>query len=299
MSKVLITGWNSFTGFYVRKALTEKNYKVVGYCRTNSNENEQDVFKGDLLSFEQVERAVKASQPDYIIHLAGISSVEHKSKLELYNTNLIGTLNLLEATRLHCKKLKHIIIASSANIYGNENEGIIYENAEVNPVNEYAASKAALELAIMPYHKLLPITVVRPFNYTGVGQSDKFLIPKIVNHFAKRISTLELGNIDIARDFSDVRDIASYYTRLVGNEAAVGEVYNLCSGVSTSLAEVLQHLESISGFKPKIIKNELFVRQNDVKSLWGDNTKLMSCIGESRKYDFLNTLHWMYRNNIE
>ncbi|TPV55133.1 NAD-dependent epimerase/dehydratase family protein [Aestuariibacter sp. GS-14] len=293
MKKVLVTGLDSFTGYYVNELLVSAGYDVFGYCRQNPN-NDAQIIQGDLLSPDRLEAAVKQVQPNFVIHLAAVSSVQHSDKLDIYRTNVIGTLNLLEAIKKAKVGITKIILASSANIYGNKTEGMISESHPAEPVNEYAASKAAMEMAIKPYAMQLPITVVRPFNYTGVSQSRNFLIPKIVSHFVEKKSVLELGNIDVSRDFSDVRDISQYYVGLLENEEAIGKIFNLCSGVSHKLADVIGYLESISGHRPEIKINQDFVRKNDVKVLLGDNTILLKTIHKKPNYTLMNTLEWMY-----
>ena len=99
-------------------------------------------------------------------------------------------------------------MASSANVYGNSTLEVLEETAVTQPANGYAVSKLAMEYVAKTYMARLGIVITRPFNYTGVGQEPRYLIPKIVNHFQDRALHIELGNIDVARDFSDVRDIA-------------------------------------------------------------------------------------------
>lgn len=298
MKKVLVTGLDSFTGHYIHNALTDDGYDVFGFCRKNLK-NAKNITIGELSNTESIRASVMEVRPDYVIHLAAVSSVQHDDKLDIYRTNVMGTLNLLEAIKSSGLEVEQVVVASSANIYGNKSEGMIEENHPAKPVNEYAASKAAMELAVKPYGFHLPITIVRPFNYTGVLQSNSFLIPKIVSHFAGRKTVLELGNTDISRDFSDVRDIASYYSSLLGNEKSVGKTINFCSGESLSLDQVLSYLSEIANFSPEIKINPAFVRENDVKALWGDNTLLTETTGKTRRFTFIETLQWMYDFSIK
>jgi len=111
----------------------------------------------------------------------------------------------------------------------------------------------------------LPITLVRPFNYTGVGQSENFLIPKIVAHFQQKAKTIELGNTDVARDFSDVRDVARAYAAIVA-KVPVGQVVNVCSGVAYTLGDVLALMAEIAGYTIEVRVNPAFVRSNEVEA---------------------------------
>lgn len=295
MKKVLVTGLDSFTGHYILNALTDDGYEVFGFCRKNLK-NAENIILGELSNIESIRASILEVRPDYVIHLAAVSSVQHDDKLDIYRTNVMGTLNLLEAIKSSGHNVEQVVIASSANIYGNRSEGMIDEDHPIKPVNEYAASKAAMELAVKPYGFYLPITIVRPFNYTGVLQSNRFLIPKIVSHFAQRKTVLELGNTDISRDFSDVRDIANYYSSLLGNEKSIGKTINFCSGESLSLDQILSYLSKIANFSPEIKINPAFVRKNDVKALWGDNSLLKKTVGECRRFEFFDTLEWMFEH---
>ena len=130
----------------------------------------------------------------------------------------------------------------------------------------------------------LPIVITRPFNYTGVGQAPQFLLPKIVGHFRRGEKVIELGNIDVERDFSDVRFLTQAYCRLLEN-APAGEVFNVCSGAVFSLKEVLAMIAEIAGYEIEVRVNPAFVRNNEVKRLEGSNRKLLAAVGES--YNFV------------
>jgi nucleoside-diphosphate-sugar epimerase len=140
----------------------------------------------------------------------------------------------------------------------------------------------------------LPIVISRPFNYTGVGQSRSFLLPKLVDHFARRLAQVELGNIDVYRDFSDVRTVANAYARLLAAGDA-GEVYNVCSGVTYSIQDILLLLADLAGYSIEVHVNPAFVRANEVKRLVGSNRKLSTAIGGLQPIPLADTLQWMYR----
>ena len=117
--------------------------------------------------------------------------------------------------------------------------GTLDETTPPAPSNDYAVSKLAMEYMARLYESRLPIVITRPFNTIGVGQSDSFLIPKIISHTRKRATLIELGNLDVARDFSDVRIVVQLYQRLLDTPAAVGQTFNVCSGKAWTLNEVL------------------------------------------------------------
>ncbi|WET42748.1 GDP-mannose 4,6-dehydratase [Citrobacter enshiensis] len=134
------------------------------------------------------------------------------------------------------------MLASSANVYGNGTAGKLSESTVVNPANDYAVSKLAMEYMSHLWMDKLPIFITRPFNYTGVGQTDNFLLPKIVKHFKAKSPTIELGNIDVWRDFTDVRALSKAYVKLL-HAKPFGEVINICSGRTYSLRKVIELCE--------------------------------------------------------
>jgi len=144
-------------------------------------------------------------------------------------------------------------------------------------------------------HKL-PISIVRPFNYTGVGQSEDFLIPKIVAHFRAKAPEISLGNTNVARDFGDVRTVVGAYADLL-EKAVVGETLNICTGLSTSLDDVLRMCGALSGHKIVVKINPDFVRENEVKTLTGDKTRLEALLGSVSGPSFEDTLAWMLVEN--
>ncbi len=126
----------------------------------------------------------------------------------IYAINTFGPQYILDACLKLKKSPKRIILASSSTIYGPQGNERLNEHSLVNPTNHYACSKWAMEQIAATYADRLNITITRPFNYTGVGQDIKFLVPKIISHFKQKAATIKLGNIDVWRDFSDVRWIA-------------------------------------------------------------------------------------------
>ena len=138
----------------------------------------------------------------------------------------------------------------------------------------------------------LGIVITRPFNYTGVGQSNRFLIPKIVEHFNARAPVIELGNIDVARDFSDVRDVAMTY-RCLSERAPLGKVINICSGKAISLQECLTIASQLAGHDIQVDINSAFIRENEVRRLSGDRTKIDTLVGQDSLHNFEDTLGWM------
>lgn len=167
--KLLLTGASGFTGRHFRSMALNAGYDVVA-------------FKGELTSFEQVFSAVQDIRPDVVLHLGGIGFVADPDSSKFYAVNTIGTANLLDAIAATYFSPKKIVIASSANIYGNCVQSPVSEIEKSNPTNHYANSKVAMENVVNFYKDKLPIIVARPFNYTGPYQSFNFLIPKLVSN---------------------------------------------------------------------------------------------------------------------
>lgn len=232
-------------------------------------------------------------RPDYIVHLAGIAFVAHGDLAEMYRTNVLGTRAVLEASSTAAAPPRAVLVASSANVYGNSSEGTLTEDAPVRPANDYAITKVAVEHLAAIYAARLPVIVARPFNYTGVGQSDAFLIPKIVSYIKRRAPVIELGNLDVARDFSDVRAVVDAYLRLIETPAAVGETFNVCSGEAASLRDVIAMACRIAGHEIEVRVNPAFVRANEVKLLQGSREKLERVIGPLAMPPLEDTLRWM------
>jgi nucleoside-diphosphate-sugar epimerase len=294
MKKTLITGVTGFTGHYLAKELAAYNYQIVGLTHSVNRSLPSGVSKlhvVDLLNANSLNEILKQEKPDVVIHLAAISFVAHSDVEAIYRTNVVGTRNLLQAIA-QISNIEHVLLASSANVYGNSAAEIITENVLPKPTNDYAVSKLAMEQMAALWTDRIPITIVRPFNYTGAGQSEQFLIPKIVKHFARKASQLELGNIDVERDFSDVRAVVNAYRCLL-QLPGTGKIYNICSGQGYTLMQVIAMMEELSGFRPEICINPAFVRTNEVKRLIGDNQRLKQAINEYYSIELKDTLAWM------
>lgn len=281
MSTVLLTGASGFTGQYMEQAL-------------KSQGNVVHALQGSLLDVEPVQEQVLRTQPDWVIHLAAISSVAHHDQEAFYKVNVFGTLNLLEALTKLKKLPQKVLIASSANVYGMPNVDIIDESICPKPVNHYACSKLAMEHLIHNYFDQIPIIITRPFNYTGIGQKTNFLIPKLVEHFALRRPTLQLGALNISRDFSDVSDVVRSYQALLESDHH-SEIVNICSGKSVTLTYIIQILEQLTGYSPKIEIQPSLVRKNDITKLCGSNLKLKSMINASTFKSIAETLQNMLK----
>jgi len=295
MSRVLITGVDGFTGRHLTTVLAGQGHEVIGISHrpvTNPVEGLAQSHVCDLTDAQGLNDIVAQSEPDKVAHLAAIAFVSHGVVEDIYRTNIVGTRNLLEALSA-VGGVDAVLLASSANIYGNRVSGAINEGVAPDPVNDYAVSKVAMEYVAQLYREKLPIVIARPFNYTGVGQAINFVIPKIIDHVRRKAAQIELGNLDVARDFSDVRDVVMAYGVLLSRPEAVGQVFNICSGEAQSLRDVIERVKDISGHDFDVTVNPAFVRENEVKMLWGDRARIEALSGQSPQYAMRDTLVWM------
>ena len=296
--RVLVTGLEGFTGRYVAAQLRGAGYEVCGLAHAASPSGAGQHAAVDLLDAAAVQDAVAQIRPQAVIHLAAIAFVAHGDVEAIYRTNIVGTRNLLAGLAELPVPPSAVVLASSANVYGNARgcEGLLDESTPAAPANDYEVSKLAMEYVARTWAARLPLVVTRPFNYTGVGQGSSFLIPKIVEHFRRGERRIELGNLDVWREFMDVRAVAWVYRRLLETRSA-SDTFNVCTGASYSLREVLETMAQIAGYSIQVRVNPAFVRVNEVRRLAGNPACLQARVGELPHYALTQTLHWMYHDN--
>lgn len=280
--RILVTGADGFTGKYFSAEAVSNGHEVIA-------------LQANLNDVESLNQEVLNAAPDAVVHLAAISFVGHDDDEDFYRVNVIGTINLLKALTQPALKKARVLIASSANIYGTPDVETIDENVKPAPVNHYAASKLAMEFMVKTYFDKLPVVITRPFNYTGIGQADSFLIPKIVNHFKRGEKVVELGNLDVSRDFFDVRDVAAAYVKLIESNVS-STILNICSGRAIALREVIQKMNLIAGYEIEVRVNPAYVRANEMPCLRGNDSYLRDLINFLPKYTFDDTLKSMFEN---
>ncbi|WP_297523415.1 GDP-mannose 4,6-dehydratase [Thermococcus sp.] len=268
--RVLIVGIDSFTGKHLSSHLENEGYDVYG---TALNDEGGKTLVWNILESERFPEILKAVAPHYVIHLAGISFVTHGNAEDFYRVNTLATERMLQALARYHGNLHKIILASSAAVYGNQGVEVLEESLCPAPTNHYGASKLAIEHLASTYRERLPLLLVRPFNYTGPGQSTTFLIPKIVDHFRRAAPTISLGNIDVIREFNDVRYVAEIYARLLRSDAR-GIPVNLCSGRGVSIREILDIMQRISGREIEVEIDPDLIRKNEIKRLVGSTERL-------------------------
>ena len=183
--RVLVTGSEGFTGRYVCNEFARAGWEVWGAGVQPKPDNPR-YLNINLLQPETLRLIGERAQPHVVVHLAASAFVAEADPTVFYTVNLLGTRHLLEELSTATTPPSCTILASSANVYGNSTLEVLDETAATHPTNDYAVSKLAMEYLAKTYMARLGIVITRPFNYTGVGQEPRYLIPKIVSHFKRK-----------------------------------------------------------------------------------------------------------------
>jgi len=305
--KVLITGITGFVGSHLADyALTKENVEVYGTIRWRSKTENIEHIKDklhlvqcNLNDASSVNDLIADIKPDKIFHLAAQSFVptSWNSPAETLTSNIIGELNIFEAIR-RAKINPWMQIAGSSEEYGMvyPEETPIKETNPLRPLSPYGVSKVGQDLLAYQYYMSYKLNVVRTraFNHTGPRRGDVF----VCSDFAKQIVEIEkgkkkpvilVGNLDAQRDFTDVRDIVKAYW-LVLEKCEHGDVYNICTGKSYKISEVLNMLIGLSKTKIEVGKDSAKMRPSDVPYLGGDSAKFREATGWKQEIPFEKTM---------
>jgi nucleoside-diphosphate-sugar epimerase len=289
--RVLVTGGNGFTGRALVGRLREAGYEVLSLSHDAAGPN---TLKADLCDFDGLVRSFTDLNPNVVVHLAGIAAPSHDKVGEIYNANVVGTANLFAALLAKKVEPRLIVVASSAQVYGAANaDKPLTEDSPIEPNNHYAVSKRAAEDVAGLYSRHFPITITRPFNYTGPGQSPVFIVPKVVQHYAERRTEIRVGNLDIFRDISDIRRVVEAYVRLIARTIEPTTV-NICSGRAVHLADIFKIMEEVSGHAIKVVVDPSFFRTDDPRVIVGSSLRLEAMVGALPNPEFRETLVRMY-----
>jgi GDP-4-dehydro-6-deoxy-D-mannose reductase len=293
--KALITGISGFVGKYLAECLLDKGFEVYGIDRTNSNVKGCKVESCDVLNKEKLAAIINKTRPDFIFHLAALSSVKRSfaNAEATKKISIVGTKNLFEAV-VSTKISPVILVVSSLQVYGSQDNLPITEDAPLRPESPYAESKVEQEKLCREYFKKgLKIIVSRSFNHTGPGQKAEFVWPSFAKQIAEieagKAAEMKVGNLNIERDFSDVRDIAKAYLLAV-QKCIPGEIYNICSGKAYNIGKMLEVLKSYSSVEVKVSADTKRMRKVDVPVLYGDNSKFAKATGWKPEIEFEKTL---------
>lgn len=299
--RALVTGAAGFAGSHLAELLLSRGMEVHGLVMPGvSLDNLQEIRAGapspdrlrvrevDIVDAEGLVAAVADIRPDRVYHLAALSSVRDslEDPAEAFRVNTVGTQNILEAVRRVGVKPR-ILVVSSAEAYGDSaNLGRpLREEDPLLPVSPYGASKAAAEAVAVRYAREFALDVirVRPFPHTGPRHSPQFAFPGWALQLAeieagRRPPRLQVGNLEVRRDLSDVRDVVSAYLLALEN-GKPGAVYNVCSGRVYSLREILEALINLTELRVDVVPEPERLRPQDLQVLAGTPHALHALTG--------------------
>lgn len=246
----------------------------------------------DIADPGSLDAAIDAAKPDIVMNMAAISSTGASAD-DVYGVNAQGALNLMEALIRAGFQGRHIFFSSS-NIYGAADSitAALDEETRPLPLNHYSCAKLLGEHYSAMYAMELDSTIVRPFSIIGAGQKPYFLLPKMARHYAQKLPTLELGNLDVAKDFVDARDLVSMLLCVLRAETAPPLV-NLCNGDAVTLNALLEMFQDVSGHTPEISINPDFIRAKDIHYQRGNPARIRA-LGHERGFEIMETVRWIY-----
>lgn len=302
--RALVTGAGGFVGPYVIDALRQAAaaVEIVAAGKpAESGAGSAGVVPLDVTHADEVRRLLEQTRPSHVIHLAGIAApVRANVDRDLtWSVNLGGTLNIARAVLDVCPGCTLINVGSGM-VYGAtaNRPAALDEDALLAPMDDYAASKAAADLALGPLVRQgLRCVRMRPFNHTGAGQTDSFVVPA----FAVQIARIEaglaepvvrVGNLEAERDFLDVRDVARAYAlaALRSDELESGLILNIASGTPRRTRAVLDRLLALSSVRIRVEQDPGRMRPSDVPRMVGDASRARELLGWTPRHDFDDTL---------
>jgi len=312
--RVFVTGATGFAGQHLTRLLLSRGHEVYGTCLSAPAEWDFDakLFRCDIRDAALLCSAIQDVRPGRIYHLAAQSSPSQSlaQSRGVYETNFWGTYNLLEAARQVVPRARVLVVGSGQCYGNNQKNGPVNESQPLAPPNPYALSKAAADmLAGQSYSRFGQHVIrVRSFNHTGPGQQEGF----VCSDYAKRIVTIELGNerpllrardLDRRRDFSDVRDVVRAYELLI-EKGQPGQAYNVASGRSISVRQIIQLLVSFCSRPIRISARRRARSSGDIPTLYGSSRKLRRVTGWKPAYNIRQTLgdlfeYWKIRSRTK
>jgi NAD dependent epimerase/dehydratase len=295
-TKVLLTGADGFIGSHLAEALVLRGYKVKAFVQYNSLgswgwidrvptaiKNELEIVSGDIRDAYGVKKAMTGV--DAVLHLAALISIPHSynSPESYVDTNIKGTLNVLQAAReLGTSKIVH---TSTSEVYGTAKFVPITESHPLQGQSPYSASKIGADQLAFSFFSAfeLPVVTIRPFNTYGPRQSARAVIPTIISQIASKSETIKLGSVDTTRDFTYILDTVAGFIAALESKEGSGEVINLGSNYEVSIFDTVKTISEIMNTDCRVELSDERMRPKDseVQRLWADNSKAKQILGWS------------------
>jgi len=298
LHRILITGGTGFVGSHLLRHLrsSTSNLVIIASETPSSPEAGVEYYELDIRNAGDVQSAIRQIKPNEVYHLAGISAVglAWANPRLTFEVNVEGTYNVLEATT-GLPSPPRILNVSTAQVYA-ASDAPLSESSPLAPANPYAASKAMAELLEVSFRKACAggIITARSFNHTGPGQLTSFVLPSFAQQFAEieagmRPPKLAVGNIEVERDFTDVRDVVRAYSELL-SKGRPGQVYNVCSGAATLLSDVVKQFQALCRTVVTVETDPACLRAGDISRIVGDPSKIKKEIGWDIRIPLSQTL---------
>lgn len=311
---VLVTGAGGFIGSHLTEMLVREGCNVRAFVHYNAFnrwgwidsfptelQNEIEVFVGDINDPYGVHKSMKGI--DIVFHLAALIGIPYSyHSPDIYvETNVKGTLNILQAAR--SLDVERVIQTSTSEVYGTAQTVPIDEEHPLNPQSPYAATKAGAELLALTFHRSfgLPVVVVRPFNTYGPRQSARAVIPTIILQLVNGKKEVLIGESTPTRDFNFVSDTCLGFIKSATCDAAIGDVINIGSNFEISIADTVNMISKMMDAEVRLIQEENRLRpeKSEVFRLWCDNRKIVSLTGYKPEYTIESglkeTIDWFSR----
>ncbi|MEN1832181.1 GDP-mannose 4,6-dehydratase [Pseudomonas lijiangensis] len=304
MQRILITGANGFVGKFLCESLQSAGHHVIALIGNTSPapSHADQYLQCDIRDAEALEQAIAEAAPTHVVHLAAITHVptSFKEPLLTWQTNVMGSVNLLQALQNKAPKA-FVLFVSSSEVYGGSFKQAIplTESSPCQPLNPYAASKLAAEAAVNEYFRQgQPGIIVRPFNHIGAQQSPDFATASFARQIAlveagEQAPLLKVGNLQAERDFLDVRDVCNAYIallQLADRDGDYPRCFNICSGQPRKMQTMLDLLLAMSSRDIEVGEDPERMRPSDIPSAVGDNSAIRNAIGWQPGIDLQETL---------
>ena len=292
--RVLVTGGTGFIGSHLISKLTERKddydaYSLERYVtgRLGKSPAVKTVY-ADLRDAFAVKKSMKSIEPEVVIHLASISPVSYSYEhpQDVIETNLIGTVNLIEACLRDTYNFRQFLFAGTSEEYGNNGCHVQYETSPLRPASPYAVSKVACEnyLNYMSEAYDFPVTILRPFNTYGRKEDYHFLIEKTIVQMLKQ-NAVQLGSSKPERDWLYVDDHVNAYLTCLGNEKAIGQTFNFCTGKSYTVETTVEKIAQLMGYHGEIAWDSIPERPSESRRIAGSYKKAKEILGWRPKYN--------------